>query len=147
MTAKTSSENVTSFFHNHVSIFKIILLMETIDLYGVLKWRYLIIKPSLHHNFFGTVPVWIWPRCLEFAAWHPPFLSCKWKNSWHECPKHTGAETMWIGSLGPRMFWGTRATNFSLYTIKMEGAGPQIRGTWPKFKRVLCQKSCRVNRA
>ena len=24
----------------------------------------------------------------------------------------TSAETMWIVSLGPRMFWGTRATNF-----------------------------------
>jgi len=44
----------------------------------------------LHDNFFGTVPVWIWPRCLEFAALHPPFLSCKWKNSRHEFPKTYG---------------------------------------------------------
>ena len=54
---------------------------------------------------------------------------------------------MWIGSLGPRMFWGTRATNFSIYTTKMEGAGPQILGTGAKFKQVPCQKNCRVNRA
>ena len=32
----------------------------------------------------------IWPRCLKFAARHAPFLSCKWKNSWHECPKTYG---------------------------------------------------------
>ena len=54
---------------------------------------------------------------------------------------------MWIGSLGPRMFWGTRATNFSIYTTKMEGAGPKILGTGAKFKQVPCQKNCRVNRA
>ena len=29
----------------------------------------------------------------------------------------------------------------------MKGAGPQILGTGAKFKRVPCQKSCRVNRA
>ena len=54
---------------------------------------------------------------------------------------------MWIGSLGPRTFWGTRATNFSIYTTKMEGAGPNILGTGAKFKQVPCQKNCRVNRA
>ena len=45
------------------------------------------------------------------------------------------------------MFWGTRATNFSVYTTKMKGAGTQILGTGAKFKQVPCQKSCRVNRA
>ena len=45
------------------------------------------------------------------------------------------------------MFWGTRATNFSIYTTKMEGAGPKILGTGAKFKQVPCQKYCRVNRA
>ena len=45
------------------------------------------------------------------------------------------------------MFWGTRATNFSIYTTKMEGAGPKILGTGAKFKQVPCQKNCRVNRA
>ena len=45
------------------------------------------------------------------------------------------------------MFWGPRAKNFSIYTTKMEGAGPQILGTGAKFKRVPCLKSCRVNRA
>ena len=54
---------------------------------------------------------------------------------------------MWIGGLGPRMFWGTRATNFSIYTTKMKGAGPQILGTGVKFKRVPRLKNCRVNRA
>ena len=34
-----------------------------------------------------------------------------------------------------------------VYTTKMKGAGPQILGTGAKFKRVPCQKSCRVNRA
>ena len=62
-------------------------------------------------------------------------------------PKQTSAETMWIGSLGPRMFWGTRATNFAIYMTKMESAGPKILGTGAKFKRVPCQKNCRVNRA
>ena len=45
------------------------------------------------------------------------------------------------------MFWGTRATNFSIYATKMDGAGPKILGTGAKFKRVPRQKSCRVNRA
>ena len=45
------------------------------------------------------------------------------------------------------MFWGTRATNFSIYTTKMEGAGPKILRTGAKFKQVPCQKDCRVNRA
>ena len=49
---------------------------------------------------------------------------------------------MWIGSLGSRIFWGTRATNFAIYTTKME-----ILGTGAKFKRVPCQKNCRENRA
>ena len=29
----------------------------------------------------------------------------------------------------------------------MEGAGPKILGTGAKFKRVPCQKNCRVNQA
>ena len=43
------------------------------------------------------------------------------------------------------MFWGTRATNFSIYTTKMEGAGPKILGIGAKFKQVPCQKklSCK----
>ena len=48
------------------------------------------LKPGLHDNFFGTLPVWIWPRCLKFSARHPQFLWCKWKNSWHECPETYG---------------------------------------------------------
>ena len=45
------------------------------------------------------------------------------------------------------MFWGTRATNLSIYTTKMEGAEPKILGTGAKFKQVPCQKKYRVNRA
>ena len=62
-------------------------------------------------------------------------------------PKHTGAETTYPHGLGTRLFWGTRATNFFIYTTKMKGAGPQMLGTGAKFKRVPCQKRCRVNRA
>jgi len=25
------------------------------------------LKPGLHDNFLGMVPVWIWPRCLKFG--------------------------------------------------------------------------------
>ena len=57
---------------------------------------------------------------------------------------YTGGETTYPQGLGTRLFWGTRAMNFSIYTTKMEGAGPQILGTGAKFKRVPCQKSCRV---
>ena len=42
-------------------------------------------------------------------------------------PKQTGAEIMWIGGLGPRMFWGTRVTNFFIKWLMLEagiGAGP-----------------------
>ena len=62
-------------------------------------------------------------------------------------PKHTGAETTYPHGLGTRLFWGTRATNFPIYTTKMKGAGPQILGTGAKFKPVSCEKNCRVNRA
>ena len=40
-----------------------------------------------------------------------------------------------------------RCHEFSIYTTKMKGAGPQILGTGARFKRVPCQKSCRVNQA
>ena len=58
-----------------------------------------------------------------------------------------GAETTYPHGLGTRMFSGTRATNFSIYTTKVERAGLQILGTGAKFKRLPCQKNCRVNRA
>ena len=35
-----------------------------------------------------------------------------------------GAETTYPHGLGTRLFWGTRATNFPIYTTKMKGAGP-----------------------
>ena len=44
-----------------------------------------------------------------------------------------GAETTYPHGLGTRLFWGTRATNFPIYTTKMKGAGPQILGTGAKF--------------
>jgi len=75
-------------------------------------------KPGLHDNFLGT-----------------------------NAPKHTGAETTYPHGLGTRTFWGTRATNFFIYTTKMEGAGPQILGIGAKFKQVQWQKSCPVNQA
>ena len=56
-------------------------------------------------------------------------------------PKQTGAEIMWIGGLSPRMFWGTRATNFSIYTTKMKGAGPQILGTGAKIQTGTASKN------
>ena len=105
-----------------------------------------ILKPGLQDNFFGTVPVWIWPRCLKCAR-HPHFSRVNGKVRGASAPKHTGAETMWIGSPGPRMSWGTRATNLSIYTTKKESAGPQILGTGATFKSIPCQKNCRVNRA
>ena len=48
--------------------------------------------------------------------------------------------TAWHGHI-------SRATNFSIYTTKMEGAGPKSLGTGAKLKQVPCQKNCRVNRA
>ena len=62
-------------------------------------------------------------------------------------PKHTGAKTTYPHGPGTCLFWGICGTNFSIYTTKMEDAGPQILGTGAKFKRGPCQKSCRVNRA
>ena len=75
-------------------------------------------KAGLHDNFLGT-----------------------------SAPKDTGAETTYPHGLGTHTFWGTRVTNFSIYTTKMEGAEPQILGIRAKFKQVPCQKSCAVNRA
>lgn len=54
-------------------------------------------------------------------------------------------EIMWIGSLGPHMFWGTRATNFSIYTTKMGGARLHIVRHWGQIqtgtmpKKLLCK--------
>ena len=56
-------------------------------------------------------------------------------------PKHTGAETTYPHDLGTHPFWGTRATNFPHLHDKNEGCRAA------NFKRVPCQKSCRVNRA
>ena len=69
------------------------------------------------------------------------------KTASTKAPQHTGAEMTNPHGLGTRLFCGSRATNFSIHTTKMEGDGPQILGTGVKFKRVPCQTSCRVNRA
>ena len=41
-----------------------------------------------------------------------------------------GTETTYPHGLGTRMFLDTRATNFALYTTKIEVAGPKILGTF-----------------
>ena len=41
----------------------------------------------------------------KICGQHPPFLSCKWKNSWHEYPKTYGCRDH-VGSLR----WPTRVT-------------------------------------
>ena len=53
--------------------------------------------------------------------------------------KQTGAQIMWIGGLGPRMFYHLHDKN--------EGAWPKILGTGAKLKQVPRLKSCRVKRA
>ena len=73
---------------------------------------------------------------FEFGPWYLKFSAQK-----NTAPKNTGAKTMWIGSLGSSMFWGTCATNFSIFMTKMEGVGQKILGTTAKFKWVPCQKS------
>ena len=85
------------------------------------------------------------PKNLRPGTLH--FCHVNGKIHGTSAPKHTGAETTYPHGLGTRLLWGTRATNFSIYTTKMEGAGPKILGTGAKFKRVPCQKNCRVNRA
>ena len=54
-------------------------------------------------------------------------------------PIHMISALIRFGALVPRIF--------PICTTKMKGAGPQILCTGAKFKRVPCQKSCRVNRA
>ena len=98
-----------------------------------------LVSQSLHQGAKGRK---FKVRC-QFVTLH--FCRVNGKIRGTSAPKQTSAGTMWIGSLGPRMFWGTRATNFSIYTTKMEGAGPKILGTGAKSKP--CQKNCRVNRA
>ena len=93
------------------------------------------------------VPVSIWPWCLKFAASTLHFCCVNGKICGMSALKHKRAKTTYLHDLGTRLFWGTRATNFFIYTTKMEGAGPQILDTGAKFKRVPWQKSCRVNRA
>ena len=95
-----------------------------------------------HGTCLNLAPV---PKILGPGTLH--FCRVNGKIRGMGAPKPTGAETTYPHGLGTRLFWGTCATNFPIYTTKMKGAGPQILGTGAKFKRVPCQKSCRVNRA
>ena len=54
---------------------------------------------------------------------------------------------MRIGSLGPRISWCTRAMNFSIYKIKMEGAWVQNFRHRGQIQMGTVPKNCRVNRA
>ena len=104
-------------------------------------------SPVYTTTFLARYPFEFGPGPLNFQPGTLHFCRVNGKIRGTSAPKQTSAETMYIGSLGPRMFWGARATNFSIYTTKMEGAGPKILDTRAKFKRVPCQKNCRVNRA
>ena len=83
--------------------------------------NFLIPKPRLHDNLFGTVPVWIWRRCLKFAARLPSFLLCKWKNSWHECPKTDGCRDHVDRSSRPPYVLGHSCHGFFHLHDKNEG--------------------------
>ena len=107
---------------------------------------------GLHDNFLVRVPIWIWPRCLKFAARHPPFLSCNWKNSWHECPKTDGGRdylSTWSRHSSVLMhscheFFhlhdknrGCRVTNFRHWGQIQTGTVPKKLSCKPGFIRVL----------
>ena len=103
------------------------------------------LSPVYTTTFLARYPFKFGPGAYNFRPGALHFCRVNGKIRGTSTPKQTSAETMWIGSLGPRMFWGTRATIFSIYTTKMEGAGPKILGTGAKFKQVPGQKNCRVN--
>ena len=73
----------------------------------------LAIKARFTRQFFGhgtclnLVPV---PKIVGPA----PSIFGKIRGT--SAPKHTRAETTYPHGLGTRLFWGTRATNFSIYT-------------------------------
>ena len=77
-------------------------------------------------------------RMFGFMAWQIPFGVIMYSAV-------SQIEIMWIGSLGPHMFWGTRATNFSIYTTKMGGARLHIVRHWGQIqtgtmpKKLLCK--------
>ena len=106
------------------------------------------IYPGLHDNLFwhstrlNLAPVL---KILRPGTLH--FCRANGKIRGKSAPKHTRAETSYPHVLGPRVCRGTLATNFSIYTTKLEGAGPQILGTGAQFKWVPWRNCCRVNRA
>ena len=97
-----------------------------------------ILSPVYTTIFLARYPFEFGPGAQNLQPGTLDFCRVNRKIRGSSARKHTGAETMWIGSLGPRMSWGTRASNFSIYTTKMERAGLQILGTGAKFKRVPC---------
>ena len=105
------------------------------------------LSPVYTTIFLARYPFEFGPGAKNLQPGTLHFCRANGKIRGTSAPKHTGAETTYPHGLSTRMFWGTRATHFSIYTTKMEGAGLQILGTGAKFKRVSCQKSCRVDRA
>ena len=103
------------------------------------------LSPVYTTTFLARYPFKFGPGAYNLRPGTLHFCRVNGKIRGTSAQKQMSAEIMWIGSLGPRMFWGTRATNFSIYTTNMEGAGPKILGTGAKFKQVPCQKklSCK----
>ena len=96
------------------------------------------LKPGLHDNFFrhGT-------RLNLAPVRHPPFLSCKWKNSWHKCPQTYGGRdylSTWSGHSS--VLGHSCHESFPLHD-KNEGHWGQIQtGTVPKMLSCKPGLSC-----
>ena len=105
------------------------------------------LQPSLHDNFFGTVPVWIWPRCLKSSVRHPPFLSCKWKNSWHECPKTYGGRDYLSTWSRHSSVLGHSCHEFCHLHDKNGGCRTEDFRHGGQIQTGTVPKNCRVNRA
>ena len=61
-------------------------------------------KPGLH-NFFGMVPVLIWPRCLKFSARHPPSIG-KMEKFVAQVPQNIGEPRLPIHMVLAPVFFG-----------------------------------------
>ena len=104
-------------------------------------------SPVYTTTFLARYPFEFGPGGLKFATRHAPFLSCKWKNSWHEYPKtYGGRDYLSTWSRHPYILGHSCHEFFHLHD-KNGGCRPKILCTGAKFKRVPCQKNCRVNRA
>lgn len=87
--------------------------------------------------------------CVANRDWSPVYMTAFW--AW--CPFefgpgawNLGPETLHFCRVNGKI-WGTCAMNFSIYTASVGGAGSQVLGTGAKFRRVPCQKGCRINLA